>query len=42
MFYKDDVITEPFEYADGALKIPTGPGLGVELDPDKIERYRER
>ena len=42
VFYKDDVITEPFEYADGALKIPTGPGLGVELDPDKIERYRER
>ena len=42
VFYKDDVITEPFEYADGALKVPSGPGLGVELDPDKIERYREK
>ena len=42
VFYKDDVITEPFEYADGTLKVPSGPGLGVELDPEKIERYRER
>ena len=42
VFYKDDVITEPFEYVDGCLKVPTGPGLGVELDPEKIERYREK
>jgi muconate cycloisomerase len=41
-FYTDDVITEPFEYADGCLKFPTGPGLGVELDPEKMERYREK
>lgn len=40
VFYTDDVITEPFEYADGCLKIPQGPGLGVELDPEKIEKYR--
>jgi muconate cycloisomerase len=42
VFYNDDVITEPFEYVDGCLKVPTGPGLGVELDPEKIERYREK
>ncbi len=40
VFYTDDVITEPFEYANGSLKVPTGPGLGVELDPEKIEKYR--
>ncbi len=40
VFYTDDVITEPFKYADGCLKVPTGPGLGVDLDPEKIERYR--
>lgn len=40
VFYKDDVITEPFAYADGCLTLPEGPGLGVELDPDKIEKYR--
>ncbi len=40
VFYTDDVITEPFEYADGCLKVPDRPGLGIELDPDKIEKYR--
>ena len=36
VFYKDDVITEPFEYADGHLKVPDGPGLGIEIDPKKL------
>lgn len=40
MFYTDDIITEPFEYRDGALKVPDGPGLGMELDADKIDKYR--
>ena len=40
VFYTDDIITEPFEYRDGALKVPDGPGLGVELDADKIDKYR--
>ncbi len=42
VFYTDDVIADPFEYVDGCLKVPNGPGLGVELDPDKVERYREK
>ena len=41
VFYTDDVIADPFEYVDGCLMVPTGPGLGVELDPEKVERYRE-
>ena len=40
VFYTDDVITEPFAYRDGRLKVPQGPGLGIELDPKKIETYR--
>ena len=40
VFYTDDVITEPFEYSGGRLKVPAGPGLGVELDPEKIAKYR--
>ena len=40
VFYTDDIITEPFAYADGCLSLPDGPGLGVELDLDKIEKYR--
>ncbi len=40
VFYTDDIVTEPFAYADGCLTVPDGPGLGVELDPGKIEKYR--
>lgn len=40
VFYTDDIITEPFEYVNGSLKIPDRPGLGVELDPKKISKYR--
>ncbi len=40
VYYKDDVVTEPFEFVDGAVKVPHGPGLGIELDEDKVERYR--
>jgi glucarate dehydratase len=34
-----DVITEPFRFVDGALRVPDGPGLGVELDRDQLERF---
>ncbi|MCP4979883.1 MAG: mandelate racemase [Gammaproteobacteria bacterium] len=40
VFYRDDIITEPFTYQNGSLRVPEGPGLGVELDMDKVERYR--
>ena len=40
IYYKDDIVTEPFEFADGAVKVPHRPGLGVELDEEKVERYR--
>ena len=40
VFYTDDVITEPFEYANSSLQVPTAPGLGLELDPQKIAHYR--
>lgn len=38
----DDVIKGgKFRYVRGEIAVPTGPGLGVELDPDKMERYAE-
>ncbi|WP_324752231.1 mandelate racemase/muconate lactonizing enzyme family protein [Roseovarius sp. Pro17] len=40
VFYTDDVIAEPFAYADGCLTVPNKPGLGVELDEDKMKKYR--
>jgi glucarate dehydratase len=39
---EDDIIKGPmFEFVDGNLEVPTGPGLGVELDYDKLEKYAE-
>jgi len=35
----DDIITEPFVYKNGCMKVPDGPGLGVTLDRDKLDRY---
>jgi glucarate dehydratase len=35
----DDVITEPWEYRDGCFDLPKRPGLGVELDRDKLAFY---
>lgn len=41
----DDVTTgfggPDTNYRRGRLAVPTGPGLGVELDPDKVARYAE-
>jgi glucarate dehydratase len=38
----DDVITGgKLRYRDGAIAVPTGPGLGVTLDRAKVAEYRE-
>ena len=36
----EEILTEPLDYADFSLGVPTGPGLGVALDEDKIARFR--
>jgi L-alanine-DL-glutamate epimerase-like enolase superfamily enzyme len=36
----DDLLTEPLEIHGGHLAVRPGPGLGVEVDPDQLERYR--
>src|SRR5699024_652440 len=38
-FYQDDIIKEPFNYDDGFLFVPDSPGLGIELDMEKIKKY---
>lgn len=35
----DDVITSPMVYKDGCFDVPSGPGLGVEVDWEKVEKY---
>jgi len=35
-FYRRDIVTEPFVPDDGHIAVPTGPGLGVEVDEDAL------
>lgn len=36
----EELLTEPLIYADFELKVPTGPGLGIELDEAAVSRFR--
>ena len=38
----EDIITKPFVYDNGALTVPEGPGLGVEIDDERFEKARLR
>jgi glucarate dehydratase len=39
-FLEDDIIVGgKMQYVNGAIKVPDGPGLGVELDEEKMEKY---
>ena len=40
IYYQDDIITEPFQYADGDIIVSSKPGLGIELDEEKVKFYR--
>lgn len=32
--------TSPLKVADGKIQVPTGPGFGVEFDPDWVKKHR--
>jgi muconate cycloisomerase len=36
----DDIVTSKLDLSCGELALPHGPGLGVTLDDQKVERYR--
>ncbi len=37
----DDIITTPWTYVHGGFRLPPGPGLGVEVDWDKVRHYHQ-
>jgi L-alanine-DL-glutamate epimerase-like enolase superfamily enzyme len=40
---RDGLLTEPIEIdTDGTVAVPNSPGLGIELDPDKLDHYAEK
>ena len=36
----EEILTEPLDYSELSLAIPTGPGLGIELDESQLNRFR--
>lgn len=40
LYHADDVVVHSLRVEDGQLLPPAGPGLGVELDVERLERYR--
>lgn len=38
----EDVVTAPLEIQDGAVRVPAGPGLGVELDENALGALHEQ
>ncbi|MFQ5849282.1 MAG: mandelate racemase/muconate lactonizing enzyme family protein [Candidatus Binatia bacterium] len=40
IYYQDDIVKEAFEFSNGEITVPSKPGLGIELDEDKVRRYR--
>src|SRR5579883_127791 len=39
IYYKDDLIAAPMRLVDGAIELPTGPGMGIAVDEAKVRRY---
>lgn len=39
-YYEDDIVQEPPDIRAGVAFVPQRPGLGVELDEDKLKHYR--
>lgn len=40
-YIRDDLLAEPLEIVDGMIAVPQGPGLGVEVDRAKLDRYQK-
>lgn len=37
--FVDDIVTEPIQLVNGTVTVPDKPGLGVELDEEKLKKY---
>ena len=36
----EEILTEPLDYSEFSLRVPTGPGLGIHLDEAKLVHFR--
>jgi len=40
LLLSEEILTRPLDYSDFSLAVPTGPGLGIELDEARLDRFR--
>ena len=38
-YLAEDLLVQPFAVRDGKVQVPTAPGLGIEVDEDRLRRY---
>ena len=41
-YLAEDIVRDPLPLCSGVVALPTGTGLGVEVDEAKVERFRVR
>ena len=42
LLMKDDIVAKPLHFHNNGVDLPQGPGLGIEIDEDKLARYRRK
>jgi O-succinylbenzoate synthase len=41
-YWARDIVTPEFDVSDGHMTVPTGPGIGVEVDEERVEALTTR
>jgi muconate cycloisomerase len=36
----EEILAQPLDYSDFQLTVPTGPGLGIDLDEERVQFFR--
>jgi muconate cycloisomerase len=39
IYYTDDLLIHGMKLTDGAIELPRGPGMGIDVDLGKLEKY---
>lgn len=37
--FRDEIVVQKFELKDGCFDVPRGPGLGIDIDEDRVRKY---
>ena len=40
IYYTDDLLRASFQFEDGYISVPNGPGFGIDVDEARIDHYR--